>query len=172
MPKHTTQLTLFPTGTKEIPLTQGKVAIVDAADYDWLMQWKWCAYYHRGVWYAMRAICKPTGSHQCVHMHRAILNAPRHLQVDHINGDGLDNTRQNLRLCTNQQNSQNQGIAGNNTSGFKGVSYNKANRKWVAYIKLDGRRIHLGSFSSPQEAARAYDRKALELFGEFARPNF
>ena len=91
-------------------------------------------------------------------------------RVDHINGNGLDNRRSNLRPASRSQNGANRGAPSNNTSGFKGVT--RFRLKWMAKIQVHGRTIHLGLFATPQEAARAYDTAALEHFGEYARPNF
>ena len=107
-------------------------------------------------------------------MARLIMNAPKNMMVDHINGNTLDNRRCNLRLCTNQQNLQN---AHRHIGLYKGVSETttsiKKGRRWVAMIGIgDSKMKHLGTFSSPQDAARAYDRAALEAFGEFACTNF
>ena len=94
------------------------------------------------------------------------------IQVDHINGNKLDNRKENLRLATHQQNQHNVGPQKNNKSGYKGVSSNKKNKKYQARIMAKNKRVSLGCFDDPVEAARAYDRAALELFGEFAWTNF
>jgi len=90
--------------------------------------------------------------------------------VDHRNGDGLDNRRQNLRPANDSKNQMNARMRSDNPSGFKGVCADR--HRWMARIQLDGRRTYLGYFATPQEAARAYDAAAVELFGEYARPNF
>lgn len=156
---------------KEIPLTQDKVAIVDDGDFEWLNQWKWHAHRRHGIWYALRGIVvakKPVA----IRMHRMILDAPIGVQVDHINGDGLRNTRDNLRLVTDQQNRFNGRLYANNTSGYKGVSLFRPTGKWCAHIGFNGKRKNLGYFGTPEEAASAYDNAARKLFGEFARLNF
>jgi hypothetical protein len=89
--------------------------------------------------------------------------------VDHANGNGLDNRRENLRLADASLNAMNRGLPSNNTSGYKGVTRN--GNRWIAQIH-PGRHLHLGTFATPQEAARAYDAAAIHHFGEFARPNF
>jgi len=96
----------------------------------------------------------------------------RKVTVDHKNGNGLDNRKFNLRICTRSQNQQNKKKPISNTSGFKGVAWSKAANKWCAYIAVNKERIHLGLFVDPKEAARAYDTAARKFFGEFARPNF
>ncbi len=152
-----------------IPLTKGKFAIVDAADYEWLSQWKWCAKKGLNTWYAVRRSSK-TG--QKTLMHRLITGAPDHLLVDHINRNGLNNTQKNLRPCTHTQNMHNQGPRRNSSSKYKGVQWHKGSKAFVAIITCDGKRYHLGSFKDEIEAAKAYDKKAKLLFEEFAYLNF
>jgi hypothetical protein len=158
----------------EIPLTRGKVAIVDDTDYEWLSQWKWSCHINRsGNCYAVRTAWNPR---RYIRMHRLITDAPRHLEVDHINGDGLDNRRSNLRLVTRSQNTQNRKPYPNSTSRFKGVSFNKRLGKYEAQIQVRQgrvkRKFHLGLFYSEEEAARIYDAAAAHHFGEFAKLNF
>jgi hypothetical protein len=151
---------------KEIELTQGYVAIVDDEDYEYLSQWKWFASRNAtGRYYAVRN----EGKNQ-IRMHREILKAPKGMEVDHINTNTLFNVKKNLRICTRAENAKNLSKPKNNTSGYKGVSRDR--RKWKAYIGLNNKKIHIGMFSSPKEAARAYDEKAKELFGKFAKLNF
>ena len=94
------------------------------------------------------------------------------MHVDHINGNPLDNRKSNLRICTNAENQRNRGVNKNNTSGYKGVCWAKQNKKWKARIKHNGKLIHLGYYKDKEEAARAYDKKAKELHGEYAYLNF
>ena len=151
---------------RAIPLTQGKFAIVDAEDYDWLNQYKWCAARSRGTFYAQRG---SNGS--VVTMHREIMRPPDGLCVDHINHKGLDNRRSNLRLCTNAENHYNKRPRKNCSSKYKGVIRRKDCKRWRAKIGFKRRHIHLGDFEDEMEAAMAYDDKAIELFGEFACVN-
>ncbi len=155
---------------KEIALTQGKVALVDDEDYEELSKFKWYAAKNRKTWYVARAIGKRPHQRQVL-MHREILGAQPGEQCDHINGDGLDNRRCNLRFCTNSQNQMNRRIYGG-TSRFKGVMWNKRHKMWYAQIKHDGKQYHLGCFHKQTDAAHAYDTAARNLFGEFARLNF
>lgn len=106
-------------------------------------------------------------------IHRLLLGAtdPK-IQVDHINGNKLDNRKKNLRLATNQQNQYNVGLRKDNTSGYKGVSWYKKGKKWHAAIRNGNKSIHLGYFKTAVEAARAYDKAAVEFFGEYAYLNF
>jgi hypothetical protein len=150
-----------------ITLSQGKYAIVDTADYEWLNQWKWSACANGKNWYASRSIGKePHRSVLC--MHRLLCEAGP--QRDHINNNGLDNRRCNLRPCTTSQNAQNGQYVSSN-SGYRGVSLEQGRRRFRGYIKKDKKTIHLGMFDDPKEAALAYNQKAKELFGEFASLN-
>jgi len=145
-----------------IPLTQGKVALVDAADYDRVAAFKWCAGLQRHVFYAIRA-----GS---VRMHNFITGWD---VVDHINGDGLDNRRANLRPVTVSQNNANARIRRDNASGYKGVSFHRPNGKWKAQINdTPGHRKSLGYFATAEEAAIAYDEAARAFHGEYDSLNF
>jgi hypothetical protein len=157
---------------KQIPLTRGQVALVDDEDYDNLMQYKWFSNYKKTSrgdnWSALGYVCKKT-----VLMHRFLLQPPSNLQIDHINGNGLDNRRANLRLATNQQNQANTRKRGPETSSvYKGVCWAKRHKRWLAKICKDGKNIFLGHFSEETDAAKAYDRAATEYYGPFAHLNF
>jgi len=153
--------------TLEIPLTRGLVAVVDDADFDAVIAaGKWHATPDKDTFYARRSI-RRDGKWRTLRMHTFLTGWSF---VDHANGDGLDNRRSNLRPADASKNAMNKRTYRNNTSGYKGVS--RSGPKWQAYIQMDGRQIRLGTFDTPQEAARAYDEAALALFGEFARPNF
>ncbi len=158
--------------TKQIPLTQGKVALVDDDMYEFLNQWRWFAAFDGCNWYAERNE-KIVDKKTIVLMHRIVINAlASDPMVDHQNGNGLDNRRQNLRFCVNSENGGNRRKSKNNTSGYKGVCWNKRQKKYVGYIMKQHQNFFLGYFDTPEEAAQAYDARARELFGEFARTNF
>ncbi len=155
---------------KEIELTQGKVAMVDDADFEWLNQWKWHARKTGNTWYACRNVKLGVNKWTCAYMHRVIF--PGHQRIDHKNLDGLDCQRNNLRVSSVQQNGANRPKQVNNTSGFKGVSWAKDVSKWKPKIQFAGKTINLGSFDTLEDAAKAYDVAARKYFGEFARTNY
>jgi hypothetical protein len=161
---------------KEKKLTQGQVALVDDDNFGWLNSFKWFAHkddfkYNNG-YYAVKKINKGGKSYmQC--MHRLILNInDSKLLVDHINGNKLDNRKENLRIATKSENGRNRDRQSNNKSGFKGVHWNKQFGKYRAQIMLNNKTTYIGLYTNPVEAAKAYDLKAKELHGEFARLNF
>lgn len=147
---------------KTIPLTQGKVAIVDDCDYAELSKYKWC--FHKR--YAIRNV-KANGKCKQVYMHRVIAGTPDGMETDHVNGDSLDNRRCNLRWATTAQNQANRRIDGDNRSGYKGVYFHARSGKWMA--RLSDR--YLGIHETPQGAAVAYNRAAQSVYGEYARIN-
>jgi hypothetical protein len=147
-----------------IALTQGQFAIVDACDYERLSRHRWCAVRSGDGYYARRSV--PGGT---ILMHREIMKAPKGMVVDHIDGNRLDNRSCNLRVCTPQQNECNKPPRGRR-SRFKGVYPHRD--KWQATIRHAGRTYYLGLFDDEVEAARARDRKARQLQGEFAYLNF
>lgn len=153
---------------KEILLTKGKVALVDDEDHLTFNAERLC-----NTFYAVRQQTIK-GYKFNVRMHRVILNVQdSKQQVDHVDGNGLNNIRSNLRVCTASQNQQNRySKLSNTTSKYKGVCWAKADRVWVAYIKLQYKNLRIGSFNTEIEAAHAYDAKAIELFGEYAHTNF
>ena len=156
--------------TAAIPLIGGGYALADARDIPLLSLFKWKRHNRNGHYYAV-AYSKSHGRY--VMMHRIILDAPKGKEVDHINGNGLDNRRENLRKCTTQQNSFNKRMyRGAKSSKYKGVTWHKRSRKWHARIRHNYAFIQLGYFTKELDAAQAYDKKAKELFGEFAHPNF
>ena len=157
--------------TKEIVLTKGKVALVDDDDFDELNKFKWCANESpttKGLFYVLRN----GGNKTHVFMHRIIMNVHKGEYVDHINRDGCDNRKCNLRVCTHSQNIHNHKLFKNNTSGLHNVYWSKHAKKWRAYVRENKKKIMLGSFDTKDDAGRAYDKRAKELYGEFAVLNF
>jgi len=159
---------------KTIPLTQGQVALVDDEDYDELIlhKWhsKWCP--STKSYYAVRNSKKADGGEKRrIYMHREVMNAKDGESVDHIKHNTRDNQKSSLRLCSRRQNAANSGISPENTSGFKGVCWDKQMKKWRAYIKVNGKQKFLGLYSIIESAARAYDTAALRYNSEFAVTN-
>jgi hypothetical protein len=152
--------------TKSIFLSNGKECLVDDDDYQWASQYKW---HESGKGYALRNK-QVNGRSATVRMHRELLQVHQGLEVDHINGNRLDNRRSNLRPATRQENVRNRKVQKNNKCGFKGVSCEKG--RFRAYICVNNKLIHLGMFTTAEEAARARDKAEKELFGEFSRLNF
>ena len=151
---------------KQIPLSQGQFALVDAENYDFLITKNWYAWDNRrGGFYARHSII----GGEKIYMHRLIMDASKGIYIDHINGNGLDNRRCNLRICTNQQNHRNKSKNFGN-SLYKGVAWHKKAKKWEAYIKYN-KKNHLGLFLTQEEAALAYNIAAKKYFGEFAKLN-
>lgn len=152
--------------TKEIQLANNKgTALVDDEDFELVNKYKWCSSHG----YARAVV-----NGKKIHMHRLILGFQKNSEqeIDHINGDELDNRRFNLRLCTHRQNSANRRKGCGTSSGYKGVTWDKATWKWMAQIMVNYRNIHLGRFIDEIAAARAYDVAARKHFGKFARTNF
>lgn len=145
-----------------VPLAGGYFALVDSEDYERTMQFNWCSYKNGNRRYAQ-------SDH--VPLHHFILGVKG--EIDHKNGNGLDNRKSNLRPCTKHENMRNVAKAQNpKSSCYKGVSYQQGIAKWKAEITFNGRRSYLGVFVDEEKAARAYDAAAVRLFGEFARLNF
>jgi hypothetical protein len=154
--------------TKSIPLSQGKITLVDDEDYDYLNQWKWTYFTNSNCEYAARNQDK-----KAILMHRVILGDPfcnNGLDTDHINRDGLDNRKINLRFCTHQQNQWNRGKFKNNKSGFIGVYYERG--KWRASSRANHTHTFIGYFDTAEEASQAYKQFVLKAYGEFAETNF
>lgn len=149
---------------RELPLTRGYVALVDDEDFEVLSREKWRAQVVFGKWVYASSVTYGL-------LHRHLLGAPRGLHVDHIDGNGLNNSRGNLRLCNRFQNQANRRRV-SSLAGYKGVTFNPARRKpWRAKIQHCKWLVHLGWFSTAEEAAHAYDAAAVGLCGEFAATN-
>lgn len=157
---------------KKIKLTRGKFALVDDADYEYLSQWKWfCETSHHAARDQHIGMDGKREIKKRIKMHRLIMGFPKAMEIDHIDGNPLNNQRRNLRIVTHAQNQKNLKTPITNTSGFKGVSWSKVRRKWIAGIHVDGRGYNLGGFDTIEEAARKYNEVAVERFGEFVRLN-
>lgn len=163
---------------KEIKLTKGHVALVDDEDFEKLNQYKWHARITPNSIYVRTniKIKHPTRRQKSLHMHRLIMNCPEGMMVDHIDRNGLNNQKHNLRICTRSQNLMNsKKPKEGKTSKYKGVNFIKDqrshNKPWRAEIRLNRKGIVIGTFKTEKEAALAYNKKALELFGEFSRIN-
>jgi len=154
--------------TKYITLTKGKKALVDADMFDYLNQWKW---YYKEPGYAERTQHVKNGKKKHIKMHRLIMDTQEDMDVDHIDNDGINNTKENLRNCTRQQNLMNKSKQSNGKSIFKGVYWEKGLNKWRSRIKANNKHIHLGVFLKEKEAAKAYNEAAKKHFGEFAYIN-
>ncbi len=159
---------------KEIELTQGHFALVDDEDYDYLSQWKWYAKFNKATksFYAARSSITANGSQKTILMHRVVMNiSDSGMMADHKNHDTLNNCKLNLRIATSSQNCANRRRHISRASKYLGVCWHKQKNKWCAMIQKDYKNIHIGYFSDEIEAARARDKKAIELFGEFANLN-
>ena len=148
---------------KEIPLGNGLASMVSDEDYDRVVSDRWSF----GKPYVKRTF-RSDGKFHTLYLHRVILNAPKGMMVDHVNGDKLDNRRENLRLCTSKQNAYNKGLTTSNRSGFKGIHWDAERNRWRARICIDGKEKKLGRFLTAELAHKAYCEAALKYHGEFA----
>jgi hypothetical protein len=153
-------------GARYIPLVQGGFAVVDAEDYERLMKHKWYLCQEGNVFYAFRYTIGKQ-----IRMHREIMNAPKGVMVDHIDRNGLYNRKRNLRHCNRRQNSYNRRGNSRGSSQYKGVFWHNVCGKWEARITYNGNTNYLGLYENERDAARAYDEKAKEFYGDFAYLN-
>lgn len=147
----------------KIQLTKGLEAIVDDNDIELVNKYKWHSKFSKGNYYASTRV-----GNEIVFLHNLLIGKKEGMEVDHINQNGLDNTRGNLRHATKSQNRANVALRADNRSGYKGVSQLRNTSKWRAYIQCNKKWKELGRFNTPQEAALAYNNAATEMFGEFA----
>ena len=161
--------------TKTFP---DKKCLVDDDDYEWAKHFKWSVVQSRHLFYVVRSERNPNGTRRTIRLHRDVVRAMSHEDVDHINGDGLDNRKENLRLCNMMQNQQNRIKRKTTKSGspYKGTFYRRNKkgdkRRCVSYITINRKRFQLGTYDTAEEAARVYDSKALYYFKDRARLNF
>jgi len=158
--------------TAYVPLTKGYEAVIDSEDVAAVAGYRWMSRECPRTVYAYRS-GEMDGKRVSIMMHRVLMGEPVGLQVDHKDGDGLNNRKRedsgNLRVATRQQNQHNKRNARNNTSGFKGVTFRKDRNRWQARIYLADECKHLGYFHTPEEAASAYAKASADLHGEFGR---
>lgn len=154
---------------KKIKLTQGKFALVDNEDFEYLNQFKWYLQKGTNTFYAVRITWnKVTKKAQTIGMHREILNFPVGFEADHKDRNGLNNQRRNLRIATKSQNSMNTSIRKTNSSGIKGIVWDKNRNKWEAYLYINYKKIHLGRFDRFEIAILARKWGERLYFGRFA----
>ena len=158
--------------TVRVPLSDGNFVTIDETDHPLVSQFSWRPLRGKTTTYAVTWPKGQRKTRKVLLLHRLLLDAQPHEEIDHRDRDGLNCTRKNLRHATRQQNNRNQGLSKINTSGYKGVCWDKSRGLWQANIKDQGKTLYLGRFSDPVAAARAYDTKARELSGAFARLNF
>ncbi len=150
---------------QKIKLNNEKFAIVDDRNFEYLNQFKWT---YDAYGYAVRRFMR-NGKRTTIFMHNLIIDIPKGYLPDHINGNRIDNRKENLRIANYKQNNQNRRLGKNNTSGYKGVSWSRLGKGyWKAYIKQDKKSKFLGNFKTKEEAALAYNEAAKKYFGEFA----
>ena len=157
---------------KEIPLIKGFSALVDDEDYPLVSEYGWFPRVRKHTVYVECNMFLEDGKRHTVNLHRFIMKPSSAQEIDHINHNGLDNRKSNLRVCLRAENAKNRSVNSNSTSGYKGVCLHRASNKWQAYIGCDKKFRYLGLFTTAEDAARAYDAAAIEGFGKFASPNF
>jgi hypothetical protein len=154
---------------KEICLTKGKMTTVDDEDYEYLSTCKW---QFSSTGYAVTGKYTSSGIHKIIRMHRVIMNAPSGFQIDHIDGNKLNNCKSNLRICTQFENMANMRMKKVNTSGYIGVHFDKRYSIYGAKIRIGGKQVWLGSFNTPEEAAKVYDDVKVKTHGNLCITNF
>lgn len=157
-------------GGKSIPLTQGLFAIVDEEDFDQLNLYKWYASKRsNGGYVAMRDERKRGVYHRHIYMHREIMKTPSDQMTDHRNGDGLNNQKCNLRNCSRKENQRNKRrMSSLNSSGVRGIFWEKSCNRWRAQISIDNKNKHLGVFKSKEDAQAVYIEASKSIYGEFS----
>lgn len=152
---------------KKVKLTRGQFALIDDEDFGFISQWKWYAMKGKKTFYACRGVLNIKGNMDKIMMHRVIMNTPKGMDTDHIDGNGLNNQKHNLRACSRSENSVNRSVSrSKKSSKYKGVF--PAKNKWVALIAIDKKYTRLGLFNTQEQAAIAYNEAAQKHHGEFA----
>lgn len=154
---------------KKITLPNNKYTLVDDEDFVILSQYKWHSFKNRNTFYCHRNIYLKNVKRSCVTLHRQIMGNPKNKIIDHIDGNGLNNLRSNLRIVTNSQNLFNRGKQNNNTSGLKRISWHKREKKWRADIGINGKQITLGYFKTKEEAYKVYIEACKKYHGKLQR---
>ena len=154
---------------KKIKLSQNKYALVDDIDFNYLNQYKWSAVKNSKTFYAVRNSYDRNGKKTMIKMHREIMQTPRGMETDHMDENGLNNQRNNLRICTHAENSRNILIRKDNKYGIKGVYWSKRDKIWYSRIQVNGKQIHLGSFRSKENAYTKYCEASKIYHGEFSK---
>jgi hypothetical protein len=151
-----------------VPLTQGLVAVIDASDVALVRGMKWAAVLQYRVHYAVTSVLDG-GKRRILPMHRLLMGQPKGKGIDHIDSNGLNNRKANLRVASVSENARNTGRKASNSSGVKGVSWRADRQKWQVHIRVDGKRLSLGHYTELADAAAAYAEAATKFHGEFAR---
>jgi hypothetical protein len=151
-----------------IPLTRGYQAIIDVESLELVSAYNWYAVRNKAIIYAARTTIIG-GKKKTIFMHREVISTPKDMHTDHIDGNGLNNTRANLRHVTHNENMQNRSNLSSNTSGIKGVHFDKKANRWIAQIRVNKKRIYLGCFVSAADAKTAYASASKKYHGKFGR---
>lgn len=147
-----------------------KEVLIDDEDWERIKKYRWFIWKHHNKFYVMSTIYnKITKETKNFSLHRLIMNFPKNMQINHIDGNGLNNQKNNLRVCTQAENLRNSKKSKNNTSGYKGVSYNKYAKKYDARIMIDHKQIFLGNFKTLELAYVAYCKASKKYHGKFGR---
>ena len=161
---------------KLLPLTKDKFALVDDDDYYWLSQWNWFAVEIKNTWYARRSkkkgVLRSNEKYE-IYLHRIVMRCSDiDFVIDHLDKNGLNNQKENLRMCTKSENNKHTSSHKNSSSQYLGVSYDKNRNKWSANLMNNGKRILFKRYNTEIEAAKAYDITAKTQFGVYANLNF